>query len=118
VRHDDYPYPAEPQPGILIDYIGGNCPVQAEGSIDGQRFYFRARGQHWSLSIGGDDPAMSEGWYYDQPFGDTKYAAGWMTWGQAEAYIIEGARRYRRQMLMGKLLSPIKYVRRVLRFPL
>jgi hypothetical protein len=29
--------------GIVIDSIGGNCPVQAEGSFDGMRFYFRAR---------------------------------------------------------------------------
>lgn len=29
----------------------GNCPVQAEGTIDGFPFYFRARGGSWKLSI-------------------------------------------------------------------
>ena len=27
---------------LAIDWIGGNCPVQAEGTIDGKRFYFRS----------------------------------------------------------------------------
>lgn len=38
---------------IIIDSFGGNCPVQAEGTIDGKPFYFRARGSSWSMSIGG-----------------------------------------------------------------
>lgn len=29
----------------------GNCPVQAEGTINGLPFYFRSRGGHWSLAI-------------------------------------------------------------------
>jgi hypothetical protein len=29
----------------------GACPVQAEGFIDGFPFYFRSRGETWSLSI-------------------------------------------------------------------
>ena len=40
--------------------IGGNCPVQAEGRIDGLPLYFRARSSHWSLGIGGD-PVASPG---------------------------------------------------------
>ena len=44
---------------IIIDSFGGNCPVQAEGTIDGKPFYFRARGSSWSMSIGGDDVAHS-----------------------------------------------------------
>jgi hypothetical protein len=40
---------------FTITTFGGNCPVQAEGTIDGHAFYFRARGAHWSMSIGGKD---------------------------------------------------------------
>ena len=29
----------------------GLCPVQAEGTIDGYPFYFRARGERWGLHI-------------------------------------------------------------------
>lgn len=39
---------------LIIEYEygpGGNCPVQAEGKINGLPFYFRSRGGHWSLSI-------------------------------------------------------------------
>ena len=33
---------------LMIDWCGGNCPVQAEGKINGKPFYFRARGECWS----------------------------------------------------------------------
>ena len=39
---------------IKIEAIGGNCPVQAHGTILGTEFYFRARGQSYSLAIGED----------------------------------------------------------------
>ena len=29
----------------------GACPVQAEGTVDGLPFYFRARGGEWTLSV-------------------------------------------------------------------
>ena len=35
-----------------IDEQGGSCPFQAEGRILGQRFYFRFRNDHASLSVG------------------------------------------------------------------
>ena len=40
------------QPNIEYDQEpSGNCPVQAEGRINGYPFYFRSRGGHWLLSI-------------------------------------------------------------------
>lgn len=65
--------------GLDIQMIGGNCPVQAEGTINGKPFYFRARGQHWSLGIG-DDPVLEETaeWYRWRKWGDGPYDAGWM----------------------------------------
>lgn len=35
-----------------IDSAGGMCPVQIEGHVKGQPFYFRSRGESWSLEIG------------------------------------------------------------------
>jgi hypothetical protein len=32
-------------------YIGGNCPVQGWGRVDGHPWYFRARGAAWSMEI-------------------------------------------------------------------
>lgn len=65
-------------PFIRIDTLGGNCPVQSEGEIGGVPFYFRARGEHWSMSIGGDDIYSAPDWRYDEPYGEDDYAAGWM----------------------------------------
>ena len=39
-------------PNIDIEWIGGNCPVQAIGEVEGLDFYFRARGACWSIEIG------------------------------------------------------------------
>jgi len=58
-----------------IDTIGGNCPVQAEGTIlGGTAFYFRARGDHWSIGIGGDVVGNPD-WHHEEPYDN----AGWMS---------------------------------------
>lgn len=62
---------------LKIDMIGGNCPVQAEGTVNGQPFYFRARGEHWSMGIGGD-PVGEPKWYREREWPGGEYAAGWM----------------------------------------
>lgn len=80
---------------IRIDMIGGNCPVQAEGLIDGAPFYFRARGSHWSLSVGGADVVGSPDWYHEEPYGDGPFDAGWMEEAEARAFIEKGAELYR-----------------------
>jgi hypothetical protein len=38
--------------GIAISSYGGETPVQADGTIDGFSFYFRAREGEWTFSIG------------------------------------------------------------------
>lgn len=66
-----------PDPQIDIRWIGGNCPVQAEGTVGGQEFYFRARGDSWSIGIGGD-VVLDPEWGYEEDWGDGPYDAGWM----------------------------------------
>jgi len=78
---------------LIIDFICGNCPVQAEGTINGVPFYFRARGQMWSLGVGAD-PVGSPDWESDANWGDNEYAAGWMTDEEAEAIIRRVAASY------------------------
>jgi hypothetical protein len=41
-----------------VDYMGGACPTQAWGTTcTGERFYFRARSNVWTLQFGeGDIP--------------------------------------------------------------
>lgn len=80
--------------GPIIHNIGGNCPVQAEGEIDGKPFYFRARGQRWSMGVGGE-PAGSPEWEHREGWGDSPYAAGWMPEETAIAMIEKAAILYR-----------------------
>lgn len=82
---------------ITIDLLGGNCPVQAEGTVDGEPFYFRARGERWSMEIGGALPAGDRAWSYTQRYGTEKYAAGWMSEAEATTFIGEAVKRWREE---------------------
>ena len=57
------------------------CPVQIEGTIDGVPYYFRARGEHWSMGIGGD-PIVEPKWSRWEKWGDGPFDAGWMGVGE------------------------------------
>ena len=66
---------------IKIETIGGNCPVQSQGTILGTEFYFRARGQAYSLAIGEDPvviPEYRKGWYVKKSWGKHEFDAGYM----------------------------------------
>lgn len=80
---------------LRIDQLGGNCPVQAEGTVDGRPFYFRARGAHWSFGVG-DDPILEEDcdFYYEEEYG-TQYEAGWMDDEEARKFIDKAVALYR-----------------------
>lgn len=71
---------------VIIDRLGGNCPVQADGTIGGEPFYFRARGSHWSMGIG-PQPVDAPEWYHQELWCDDPYGAGWMSKEEAERMI-------------------------------
>lgn len=83
---------------MVINSLGGNCPVQGDGTVDGVPFYFRARGEHWSMSIGPDPVSiccgMIDGWHREQPWGDGPFAAGWMERDVAREIITRCAMEY------------------------
>ena len=87
---------------IVIAWIGGNCPVQAEGTIGGEPFYFRARDERWTIAIGGDvventfgrGAADQPSWLYEEEYSGGPSAAGWMTENEARTFIEEAAQRY------------------------
>lgn len=87
---------------LIIDWIGGNCPVQAEGAIAGKDFYFRARGNSWSIEIGEttlrEDGRWRSEWDYEEAYGDEPYAAGWMPVEEARWFIQSAAERYLKEM--------------------
>ena len=80
---------------LIIECIGGSCPVQASGTIDGKEFYFRSRGQGWSFAVAanaGIDPvdinATSEqGFYLEESYGEGLYDAGFMPVEEAKEII-------------------------------
>jgi hypothetical protein len=63
--------------GLRMTITCGACPLQIEGTIDGEPYYFRARGEHWSMGIGGDT-VVEPLWSMSGPWGDGPFAAGYM----------------------------------------
>lgn len=89
------------EPIVVIHGIGGNCPVQAEGTINGAPFYFRARGEHWSMEVGGGFVLEDEkkgipatGFYIERDYGNGPFDAGWMPIDEARSFIAESAAEY------------------------
>src|SRR5437762_13204696 len=89
---------------LQFEFTSSPAPVQAEGSVGGRRFYFRARGNTWTFTVAendGDDPvglssddvARGAAW---RRTGDVtgEFAASWMPIDQAVGLIIECANAY------------------------
>lgn len=102
---------------IKIENIGGECPVQATGTIDGEPFYFRARWGTWRLSIGSDFEDDTKGmavhgrnvvgrprWSYEEEWGEGPFDAGWMSKGDAIKMIDKGAEKYRKERARSEAL--------------
>jgi hypothetical protein len=81
---------------LEIEQIGGQCPVQAEGKLDGNEFYFRARGERWTLSVGGADVVASPDWHYEESYGESRFDAGWMSKEEALNFLRKAANLYHR----------------------
>ncbi len=75
------------EPRFMIDVLCGQCPVQGSGTIDRVPWYFRARGSHWTFSVGRDvfDPE----WQVRVRYGEDahSFAAGWMEETEAREII-------------------------------
>lgn len=70
--------------------LGGNCPVQGEGTVNNHPWYFRARGEYWTIDIAADhdkDPVDVgdfgvPGWHDEGYYGEWP-SAGWMSENEA-----------------------------------
>ena len=88
----DSPLPVD----IHYDTCGGNCPVQAEGTVNGYAFDFRARGEGWTMEVG--IPKGNLGWYgvyaweYEEEYTGPERDAGWMTADEAKVFIEKAVR--------------------------
>ena len=84
-------------PEVVIDTIGGACPTQAEGTVNGIPFYFRARSGAWDFTIGSDPVGqqLTGGADYEASGDDDTY--GWMDTAEVEAIIREHATMFARR---------------------
>lgn len=80
---------------LEIEYIVGQCPVQAEGTVNGVPFYFRARHAHWTFSVGAN-PVMEEDFLISNRYGTGPHDAGYMPNEEALAIINVSAEAYHR----------------------
>jgi hypothetical protein len=76
--------------GVMVDWGGGECPVQVEGTVTGIPFYFRARGQRWRCDIG-------DWWRGGGVYGEDPFAAGYMPLDDAIDLIIESVRAWKKR---------------------
>ena len=99
---DDYQISAplrqmlEAVPKFELTELAGYCPVQAEGFLDDQFFYFRARGDVWRIEVGGDaEFTKRPTWWYGEHWPSTDgMSAGWMTDEEALGCIYRAAEDY------------------------
>lgn len=80
---------------LIIESIGGSCPVQASGTIDGKEFFFWSRYQVWTFAVAVDagiDPVdinetSDQGFYLEESYGEGPYDAGYMPIEEAKEII-------------------------------
>lgn len=77
------------------------APVQAEGTVDGHAFYFRARNESWEFAVSADravDPASIQseehGFYRTAVYAGGPSAASYLPLPEAEALIRRCASEY------------------------
>ena len=82
--------------------IGGFCPVQGYGNVDGMNWYFRARGDAWSFEVwdapfgdGGKLPVGDPLWLAEADYGEGDYDASWMPFSHAWRFIEESIALFR-----------------------
>lgn len=84
---------APSMPGIMARRPEGRQPMQMDGLIDGQDFYFREDNGFWSLSVGGSDVINAPDWHHE----DQHDIDGWISEDQAYALLAAGAALFRRR---------------------
>ena len=90
------------------------APVQAEGTILGKPFYFRARYKHWSFAVS-DTPSVApvdiqtteqgsaHGFFAEEQYGEGPFAASYMPLEEAERIIGRCAEVYVRKKSGGEI---------------
>jgi hypothetical protein len=96
--------PFSPDLALKLEFTSTVAPVQAEGTVAGRSFYFRARGDTWEFTVAereGDDPSElreedvtgGRAWYLSGTL-PGRFEASWMPLEKATSLINECARAY------------------------
>jgi hypothetical protein len=82
---------------FVLTELTGFCPVQAEGEIDGQYFYFRARGSFWHIELGGNSiGTKGPRWWHEEYWpGKTDVDAGYLSDQDAVSCILKSDEIFR-----------------------
>lgn len=90
---------------LTVDWLGGQAPVQAEGTVAGRPFYFRSRYAHWTFSLSEDDEVhpvaidaavagAAHGFFREGAYGTGRFEASYMPEGEARRIIRACAAEY------------------------
>jgi hypothetical protein len=90
---------------LTIEFTCSAAPVQAEGTVAGRAFYFRARGEEWAFviaeqsgedpaALGPEDAAAGSAWYRSGTVSGGRFAASYLPAAEARSLIQECARAY------------------------
>lgn len=84
--------------GASVHNAGGNCPVQVTGEVDGNYFYFRARGEHWQFEVAkNENEWLADNLLFriEKQYGTEPYSAGWMPLHEAFGFVAEAIAAFR-----------------------
>jgi hypothetical protein len=85
--------------------------VQAEGEMDGAYWYFRARGERWTLTVSADPEERYASFHstplfeHEEPYGTEPYEAGYMPEEQAITFIMRTLFRWREKKALASVLQ-------------
>ncbi len=89
---------------LVIEWIGGNCPVQAEGYFDSRPLFFRARGDSWRVEIQDDSVPGFSKWVYCEKYKEWP-DAGFMSNEKAKKFIYKAVDIYIERKARGNLFG-------------
>ncbi len=93
---------------LVVHWLGGQAPVQAEGTVAGRPFYFRSRYEHWTFSLSEDDEVSpveidseaagaAHGFFREGRYGTRRFEASYMPVKEARRTIRACAAAYLRE---------------------
>lgn len=87
---------------LVVTWVGGACPTQSEGTMNGQPYYFRARHGNWDLHMGGKAHIFEP----EMVISGNDPTVGWMEDGDVIEILRNGARIFSYLIEQGAIAEP------------